>query len=70
VELAWPVTDPVQRQRIVDECLTAYLHDGVDAWSLGPDGSYTRSHGGKVAHSAQASLMVRYACNDKQRRGA
>jgi polyphosphate kinase len=69
VELAWPVTDPVQCQRIVDECLTAYLHDGVDAWSLGPDGTYTRSRGGKVAHSAQASLMVRYARNDKLCRG-
>jgi polyphosphate kinase len=42
VELAWPVTDPVQRQRMVDECLVAYLHDGVDAWDLGPDGKYRR----------------------------
>ena len=39
VELAWPVTDPVLRQRIVDECLVAYLHDGVDAWDLRPDGA-------------------------------
>jgi polyphosphate kinase len=70
VELVWPVTDPVQRQRIVDECLTAYLHDGVDAWTLGPDGTYTRSRGGKAAHGAQASLMERYARNDKARRGA
>jgi polyphosphate kinase len=70
VELAWPVTDPVQRQRIVDECLTAYLHDGIDSWSLGPDATYTRSRGGKLAHSAQASLMVRYARNDKANRGA
>ncbi|MGH8858569.1 MAG: polyphosphate kinase 1, partial [Polaromonas sp.] len=29
VELAWPVTDPAIRQRIIDECLVAYLHDGV-----------------------------------------
>jgi phosphohistidine phosphatase len=27
VELAWPVTDPALRQRIMDECLNAYLHD-------------------------------------------
>jgi polyphosphate kinase len=63
VELAWPVTDPLQRQRIVDECLVAYLHDGVDAWDLTPDGTYSRVKPGarKKAHGAQAALMVRYA---------
>ena len=63
VELAWPVTDPVQRQRIVDEELVAYLHDGVDAWDLLPDGTYARvkPDGGRLAHGAQAALMVRYA---------
>jgi polyphosphate kinase len=69
VELAWPVTDPVQRQRIVDECLVAYLHDGVDAWDLLPDGSYARvkpaSRG--AAHGAQAALMARYAGRDGNR---
>ncbi len=67
VELAWPVTDPVQRQRIVDECLVAYLHDGVDAWDLGPDGTYTRyrSDGKKPVHGAQAALMARYAATGK-----
>ncbi len=70
VELAWPVTDPVQRQRIVDECLVAYLHDAVDAWDLGPDGTYTHCKGGKTAHGAQAALMKRYARNDKVQRGA
>jgi len=68
VELAWPVTDPVQRQRLVDECLVAYLHDGVDAWDLGADGKYTRSKddGKKVAHGAQAALMARYAQTGKE----
>ena len=42
VELAWPVEDAVLRQRIIDECLVAYLHDNVDAWSLNADGLYTR----------------------------
>ena len=66
VELAWPVTDPVQRQRIIDECLVAYLHDGVDAWDLLPDGTYARVKkvGHRVAHGAQAALMVRYAGQD------
>jgi polyphosphate kinase len=63
VELAWPVTDPVQRQRIVDECLVAYLHDGVDGWDLVPDGSYERVKpvNPQAAHGAQAALMARYA---------
>jgi polyphosphate kinase len=42
IELAWPVTDPGLRQRIIDECLVAGLHDGRDAWDLGPDGAYRR----------------------------
>ncbi len=63
IELAWPVTDPVQRQRIVDECLVAYLYDGVDAWDMGADGIYKRvlPAAGTVGHSAQQALMTRYA---------
>jgi polyphosphate kinase len=63
VELAWPVTDPLQRQRIVDEELVAYLHDGVDAWDLLADGTYARvkPDGRRMAHGAQAALMARYA---------
>jgi polyphosphate kinase len=66
IELAWPVTDPVQRQRIIDEELVAYLHDGVDAWDLLPDGSYARVKPANphVAHGAQAALMARYAGKD------
>ncbi len=69
VELAWPVTDPVQRQRIVDEDLVAYLNDGVDAWDLLPSGTYARVKPleSALAHSAQAALMVRYSGqNDEQ----
>ncbi len=63
IELAWSVTDPAQRQRIVDECLVAYLHDGVDAWDMLPDGSYARvkPDGRRPAHGAQAALAARYA---------
>lgn len=63
IELTWPVTDPVQRQRIIDEELVAYLHDGVDAWDLLPDGTYARVKPANphVANGAQAALMVRYA---------
>jgi polyphosphate kinase len=62
VELAWPMVDPQQRQRLVDECLVAYLHDGVDAWDLQPDGQYARvkPEAARVPHGAQAALMARY----------
>lgn len=72
VELAWPVTDPGLRQRLIDECLVAYLHDGQDAWDLGADGVYRRVNSDTYpdeagasrrieAHGAQAALMGRYA---------
>jgi len=72
VELAWPVLDPGLRQRLIDECLVAYLHDGRDAWDLGADGIYRRvfedTHPGEdgasraiEAHGAQTALMNRYA---------
>ena len=65
VELAWPVNDPVQRQRIVDECLVAYLHDGVDAWDMLPTGNYARVNRvcrvDGAAHGAQEALMARYS---------
>ena len=59
IELAWPVTDPVIRQRIIDECLVAYLHDGVDAWDLQANGTYSRVNT-LAGHGAQAALMRRY----------
>jgi polyphosphate kinase len=65
VELAWPVTDPVLRQRLIDECLVAYLLDTKDAWTLQPDGTYQRAAAhlrpGEVALGAQDALMARYA---------
>ncbi|MDQ7744295.1 polyphosphate kinase 1 [Hydrogenophaga pseudoflava] len=62
VELAWPVTDPALRQRVKDECLSAYLHDTRDAWLLQPDGDYTRASDSVDGPglSAQSALMARY----------
>jgi polyphosphate kinase len=62
VEIAWPVLDPELRQRLIDECLLAYLGDAKDAWSLQADGKYVKPvlGPGKVEHSAQAALMRRY----------
>ncbi|RYF41481.1 MAG: polyphosphate kinase 1, partial [Comamonadaceae bacterium] len=66
IELAWPVTDPLLRQRIVDECLVAGLHDARDAWDLASDGSYRRVKGAgdAVSPGAQNALMARYAARD------
>ena len=62
VETAWQVTDPLLRQRIIDECLLAYLHDARDAWVM-EDGGHYRSvvpPGASPGPSAQAALMERY----------
>ncbi|HSW16562.1 MAG TPA: polyphosphate kinase 1 [Ramlibacter sp.] len=62
IELAWPVVDPGLRQRLIDECLVAYLHDNRDAWELGPDGRYERAAGAldPEALGAQRALIGRY----------
>ena len=59
VEIAWPVEDEAQRQRIVEECLTGALHDGKDAWTLQADGSYVRVNTPR-GHSLQQALMARH----------
>jgi len=63
IELAWPVTDAAIRQRLMDECLVAYLYDSRDAWQLTQDGSYVRTApaAGQRKLSAQSALMARYA---------
>jgi polyphosphate kinase len=62
VELAWPINDPVLRQRIIDECLVAYLHDTANAWSLQGDGNYIdlAKASAPPLLSAQKALMLRY----------
>ena len=62
IEIAWPVLDKSLQQKIIDECLVAYLYDNTDAWELQSDGTYVRSsplHEEK-ALSAQIELMNRY----------
>jgi polyphosphate kinase len=58
IEVAWPVRDAVLRQRVIDECLVPYLRDERDAWTLGPDGQYSRV--AQEGVSAQFALMKRY----------
>lgn len=40
VEVAWPIHDVVMQKRIIDDLLTPYLQDNVDAWTLGEQGEY------------------------------
>lgn len=62
IELAWPVSEPAARQRIIDECLVPYLLDDTDAWVQKSDGHYERLMGlpGQSTRSAQAALMERH----------
>lgn len=62
IEVAWPVTDPKLRQRVFDEGLTPYLHDTLDSWQLGPDGTSQRigNEARPDAISAQQALMRMY----------
>jgi polyphosphate kinase len=68
VELAWPVLDPLLRQRIVDECLVAAMGDTLGSWELQPDGRYTKvaPAAGRTAISAQDALMARYALRESR----
>ena len=61
IELAWPVRDPILRQRVIDECLVPYLHDSADAWELRSDGTYRRIARAGASVSAQQALMAKYA---------
>ena len=62
IELAWPVRDPLLRQRVIDEALVPYLHDLRDAWQLDSEGRYRRLGTGAAGEpGAQHALMQRYS---------
>ena len=62
IEIAWPVLDVKLRQRIIDECLVAYLYDSTDAWLLNSEGSYLRQPFAESTKglSAQTELMKKF----------
>ncbi len=61
IELAWPVTDPALRRRIIDECLLAYLHDEALSWHMQPDNSYQRASAAfDTPKNVQKALMDSY----------
>ncbi|MEZ7827748.1 MAG: polyphosphate kinase 1 [Brachymonas denitrificans] len=61
IELAWPVTDPELKTRIIDECLLAYEYDEALSWQMQADGSYARPPS-PLDHprNVQRALMTRY----------
>jgi polyphosphate kinase len=66
IEVAWPINDARLRQRVIDECLVPYLHDGCDAWEQREYGPYERVCDSRArtarepGTSAQQALMQRY----------
>ena len=61
IEVCFPIERNQHRDRIVED-LETYLADNMQAWVLGPDGSYTRVVADNApAVSAQETLLRRYA---------
>ena len=66
VEVAWPIHDAVIQKRIIDDILTPYLEDNVDAWVLGEGGDYKAvrmlpQNAGQKSISSQAQLMKKHS---------
>jgi polyphosphate kinase len=58
IEIAFPVSDPKARKRILDEGLKPYLSDNLHAWEMQPDGSFRRVKRGRAkAMNAQRDLL-------------
>lgn len=64
VELAWPLQDKKLRQRVIDECLVAYLGDDRDAWLLDAEGTYQKPSHPLDGKGAQLALMARYGAEN------
>jgi polyphosphate kinase len=66
VEVAWPIHDVMMQKRIIDDLLTPYMQDNVDAWVLGPKGEYqaVQKTPNATAHhavSCQALLLKKHS---------
>src|SRR4051812_11034868 len=48
IEVAFPVSDPKARKRILDEGLKPYLADNLQAWEMQPDGTWKRVKRGRA----------------------
>ena len=66
IEIAFPVLDRKLSQRVIKEGLNVYLADNMQAWEMGPEGTYTRREQGKrEAHVAQHELLELLAAATK-----
>ena len=58
VEVAFPVTEPKLKERVIRESLELGMADNVQSWELGPDGRYSRVEGAnEEAVMSQAKLL-------------
>ncbi|MBT8445693.1 MAG: polyphosphate kinase 1, partial [Gammaproteobacteria bacterium] len=58
IELAFPIEDRRQRERVIKEGLNNYLSDNTRAWTLNADGTYTRVKPGNAKpRNAQQRLI-------------
>ena len=67
IEVAFPVQDPVLKQRVIDEALKLSLADNRDAWDLASDGTWTkrRPKGREKPLSAQTELLQKLRQPDR-----
>jgi polyphosphate kinase len=60
IEVAFPVLDKALKRRVINEGLTPYLKDNLNAWQLDADGAYhrRRPRAKQAPYSAQGELMA------------
>ncbi|AAZ97038.1 polyphosphate kinase [Thiobacillus denitrificans ATCC 25259] len=59
IETSFPILNPKLKKRVINEGLTPYLRDNVQAWDMQPDGSYRRrTKRGAKAYCAQCALLA------------
>jgi polyphosphate kinase len=61
VEVAFPISEPELRERVVQEALRYSLADNTQAWELRSDGSYERVQASGELFTAQAALLKQLA---------
>lgn len=59
VETCFPIENPIQKERVIEQNLKLYLADNTQAWVLDQEGNYTRMRPaeGETAVSAQQTLL-------------
>jgi polyphosphate kinase len=69
VEVAFPVKDPILKQRVIDEGLRFLLKDNASAWLMHSDGSYSQSQpkGKQKPFIGQLELLKQFARQEKLR---